>query len=97
MRGAGGFGAVETASVDDKEIDDAGGDVVILWRGGGRRSLRRNISCGAFGAHAMLCQPDSLHGMNFLELVLAQKIQDRASGIALHGLRTDSLNVNIAG
>ena len=45
----------------------------------------------------MLCQPDSLHGMNFLELVLAQKIQDRASGIALHGLRTDSLNVNIAG
>jgi hypothetical protein len=45
----------------------------------------------------MLHQPDSIHRMHLLELVLAQEIQDGASGIALRGLRPDSLDVNIAG
>ena len=45
----------------------------------------------------MLRQPDSIRGTPLLELVLAEKIQDRASGVALHGLRSETLDVDVAG
>jgi hypothetical protein len=50
----------------------------------------------------MLRQMDSLGGVNFLEIILAveqlaAEIEDHASGIALHGLRSGALEVNIAG
>ena len=48
-------------------------------------------------AGSVLRQPDSIGGMHLLELILAEEIEDRASGIALHGLRSDALDVDIAG
>ncbi len=87
---------VQAVSLRDKEIDDRRGKFEILgcrgiYRGTCRRTRRRRGSAGA-----MLRQPDPIHRVHLLELVLAQEIQDRASSVALHRLRSDALHVDVA-
>src|ERR1039458_6664920 len=92
---------VQAASLRDKEVDDRRGKVEILgFRGmlrGMLRGMFRGICRRLAGAGSMLRQPDSLQGMYLLELVLAQEIQDRTARIALHRLRSDALDVDVAG
>jgi hypothetical protein len=87
------LGAVEAASIGDEEIDGGRGQIEILsLRGISRRAA----------ADGMLRQMDPVGGMHFLEFILtvehlASKIQDHMSGIALHGLRSLTLDVDVAG
>ena len=49
------------------------------------------------GSGGFLRQTDSVEGMNFLKLVLAGEVEDHAAGVALHGLRSGLLEMNVAG
>src|SRR3984893_2936670 len=73
------------------KVDASRGQVEILRTGGGAFRVRF-ISCDR-----VLRKPHTIEGVHVLKLVLAREVEDDARGIALQGLRSGLLEVNVAG
>ncbi len=73
-------------AVRDKEIDSGRGQVEILGFGGAAKHVLKRSLPARLVRVRVLRQMDSVSGMHFLQFVPADEIQDRASGVALHGL-----------
>src|ERR1700679_2823246 len=81
---------IKTPSIQNKEIDDRGGDL---------RILRRRTIChddGSRTAFWVPLQAHSIEGVNFSYFVLAGKIENRFSGVPLHRLNSTAFHMHIS-
>ena len=90
MRGARGYGLIEKAPLRHQEVHDRRGEFEIL------RAACSLLRSACF-QRPLLREPHSLLRMNFLKLVLASEFQDHAARIALQGLKSDALDLDISG
>jgi hypothetical protein len=87
LGGAGGYRAVENATVRKQEIDSRCGEFEIL-RG---RAIRRGITLAR-----LLAQAHSFGGSDLIKFLVADEIQNQASRAGLQRLHTGTLDLNVA-
>ena len=81
---------LQNVALRHREVDDGRGEFEILRAGG-------CALCDWLApSRSVLREPHSIDGVNFLKLILAREVEDDASGIALHGIQSGLLDVNVA-
>src|ERR1700676_2559031 len=81
---------LQNVSLAHGEVDGGSGEFEILW-------ARRYAFCRRLVlSNRILRQADSIAGVHFLQLVLAREVEDHAAGLAVQGLRSALLDMDIA-